>query len=173
MRAVDIGVGHDHDPLVAQVRRIAAIARAAAERLAQIAGGRTVAAGELMEANQNLLTVSHKAAVMEASIEVLEGKRKLLVRFRDRLDELCVEIEDVVFREIAVLECAVIGVPDDLYGEKVKAFIVVKEGYALEESVVLDLCKKNLAEYKVPSIVEFVDDLPKGPTGKILKRMLR
>ena len=68
----------------------------ASERLAQIAGGRTVAAGELMEANQNLLTVSHKAAVMEASIEVLEGKRKLLVRFRDRLDELCVEIEDVV-----------------------------------------------------------------------------
>ena len=84
-----------------------------------------------------------------------------------------VEIEDVVFRELAVLECAVIGVPDDLYGEKVKAFIVVKEGYALEESVVLDLCRKNLAEYKVPSIVEFVDDLPKGPTGKILKRMLR
>ena len=66
-----------------------------------------------------------------------------------------------------------IGVPDDLYGESVKAIVVVKDGYDLEESAVLKLCRMNLAEYKIPSIVEFVDDLPKGPTGKILKRLLR
>ena len=84
-----------------------------------------------------------------------------------------VEIEDVIYRDVAVLECAVIGVPDDLYGEKVKAVVVVKEGYDLEESAVLKLCRINLAEYKIPSSVEFVEDLPKGPTGKILKRLLR
>lgn len=84
-----------------------------------------------------------------------------------------VEIEDVIYRDVAVLECAVIGVPDELYGERVKAVVVVKEGYDLDESAVLALCRINLAEYKIPSIVEFVDDLPKGPTGKILKRLLR
>ena len=107
----------------------------------------------------------------EGYLSIVGRKRDMIIRGGANIYP--VEIEDVVFRELAVLECAVIGVPDDLYGEKVKAFIVVKEGYALEESVVLDLCRKNLAEYKVPSIVEFVDDLPKGPTGKILKRMLR
>jgi hypothetical protein len=66
----------------------------ASERLAQLTSGRNVAMNELIEANQNLLAVSRKAAVMQGSIDVLEGKRKLLVRYRDRLEELAVAVEE-------------------------------------------------------------------------------
>lgn len=84
-----------------------------------------------------------------------------------------VEIEEVIYRHDAVLECAVIGMPDELFGERVKAILVLKKGYAISEAAVLDLCRENLADYKMPSIVEFVEELPKGPTGKILKRLLK
>ena len=66
----------------------------ASERLAQLTSGRNVAMGELIEANQNLLAVTRKAAVMQGSVDVLEGKRRLLVRYRDRLEELVVSVED-------------------------------------------------------------------------------
>jgi hypothetical protein len=66
----------------------------ASERLAQLTSGRNVAMGELIEANQNLLTITRKAAVMQGSIDVLEGKRKLLVRYRDRLEELALAVEE-------------------------------------------------------------------------------
>ena len=107
----------------------------------------------------------------EGYLYIVGRKRDMIIRGGANIYP--VEIEDVIYRDVAVLECAVIGVPDDLYGEKVKAVVVVKEGYDLEESAVLKLCRINLAEYKIPSSVEFVEDLPKGPTGKILKRLLR
>ena len=66
----------------------------ASERLAQLTGGRNVAMGELMEANQSLLAVTRKTAVMQGSVDVLEGKRRLLVRYRDRLEELAVAVEE-------------------------------------------------------------------------------
>jgi len=66
----------------------------ASERIAQVMSGRNVAMNELIEANQNLLAITRKAAVMEGSIDVLEGKRKLLVRYRDRLQELSVAVEE-------------------------------------------------------------------------------
>jgi acyl-CoA synthetase (AMP-forming)/AMP-acid ligase II len=83
------------------------------------------------------------------------------------------EIEEVIYTHKAVLEAAVIGVPDDYWGESVKAFVVLKEGRYATEDEIIDLCKKTIASYKKPRSVEFVQQLPKSPTGKILKRVIK
>ncbi|MBI5017791.1 MAG: long-chain fatty acid--CoA ligase [Deltaproteobacteria bacterium] len=82
------------------------------------------------------------------------------------------EVEEVIYTHPNVRECAVIGVPHEVYGESVKAVIALRQpGTGAEE--IIELCKKHLADYKAPRIVEFVAELPKNPTGKILKRELR
>jgi len=63
-------------------------------------------------------------------------------------------------------------VPDELYGEEVAAFVVLKEGFAAAEDELMSFCREHLADYKCPKTVHFVDDIPKGPTGKLLKREL-
>jgi len=83
-----------------------------------------------------------------------------------------VELDGVLFDHPKILEAATIGVQDDYRGETVKAFVVVREGEALTEQEVVDYCKENLAAYKVPKIVEFIDELPKSAVGKILRRKL-
>ena len=83
------------------------------------------------------------------------------------------EIEEVLYTHQAVLEAAVIGVPDDYWGESVKALVVLKAGGQATEEEIIALCKKNLASYKKPKSVEFRSQLPKSPTGKILKRVIR
>ena len=82
------------------------------------------------------------------------------------------EIDDVLYTHPAVAAAAVIGVPDKLYGESVAAFVVLKEGESVSESELIDLCRSKLADFKCPEKVHFVDDIPKGPTGKLLKREL-
>ncbi|MFH1112824.1 MAG: long-chain-fatty-acid--CoA ligase [Pseudomonadota bacterium] len=83
------------------------------------------------------------------------------------------EIEEVIYTHEAVMEAAVIGVPDDYWGEAVKALVVLKEGMQATEREIIDLCRENIASYKKPKSVEFVEQLPKSPTGKILKRVIR
>ncbi len=83
------------------------------------------------------------------------------------------EIEEVLYTHAAVLEAAVIGVPDDYWGESVKALVVLKEGMTATEEEIVNLCKEHIAGYKKPKSVEFVQQLPKSPTGKILKRVIR
>jgi long-chain acyl-CoA synthetase len=82
------------------------------------------------------------------------------------------EIEEILYGLDGVAECAVIGIPDDLYGETVKAVVVRAAGSAITAPEILAHCRNRLAEYKLPTQIEFVDALPKGPTGKILKRLL-
>lgn len=83
------------------------------------------------------------------------------------------EVEEVLYTHEAVLETAVIGVPDDYWGESVKALIVLKDGMTATEEEIINLCKQTIASYKKPQSVEFVQQLPKNPTGKILKRVIK
>jgi len=82
------------------------------------------------------------------------------------------EIEDVVANHPGVLECGVVGVPDPVTGEKVK-LVVVKKDPAVTKEDLIAYCRKNLTGYKIPAFVEFRDELPKTPVGKILRRELR
>jgi acyl-CoA synthetase (AMP-forming)/AMP-acid ligase II len=83
------------------------------------------------------------------------------------------EIEEVIYRNPSVSEVAVIGVPDDVWGESVKAIVVPKEGVSLTEEGIIDFCRQHLASYKKPKSVDFVKELPKNNNGKILKRELK
>jgi fatty-acyl-CoA synthase len=83
------------------------------------------------------------------------------------------EVENVIHQLPQVLEAAIIGVPDDRWGETGKAVIVVKPGETLDEETVITHCLANLAKFKIPKSVVFVDALPRTATGKVLKRQLR
>ena len=83
------------------------------------------------------------------------------------------EVEEILYRHPAVLEAAVIGVPDDKWVERVHAVITLKEGQEASPDEIITFCKERLARYKAPRSVEFVESLPKNPQGKILKRELR
>ena len=84
-----------------------------------------------------------------------------------------VQVEEAIARHPAVLECAVIGVPDDEWGESVKAVVVLKPGQTATEQDIIQQARKYLAGYQKPRSVDFVSELPKAATGKILKRELR
>ncbi|MBW0103063.1 AMP-binding protein [Pseudonocardia sp. KRD291] len=84
-----------------------------------------------------------------------------------------IQVEEAVNQHPSVLECAVIGVPDDEWGESVKAFVVLKPETTATEADIVGTARAHLASYQKPRSVEFVDALPKAPTGKILKRDLR
>ncbi|PTB19039.1 AMP-dependent synthetase [Trinickia symbiotica] len=83
------------------------------------------------------------------------------------------EVEEVICSHPAVAEVAVVGVPDEVWGELVKAFVVLRAGQHLDAAGVIEHCKANMASYKKPSVVQFIDVLPKNATGKVLKRELR
>ncbi len=83
------------------------------------------------------------------------------------------EIEEVIATHPAIMEVAVIGVPDERLGEEIMAVVTLKRDMSLTDREIVTLCEKNLARYKKPRYIEFVDTLPKNPSGKILKRELR
>jgi long-chain acyl-CoA synthetase len=82
------------------------------------------------------------------------------------------EIDEVLYLHPAVSAAAVVGVPDDLYGEEVAGFVVLKEGSEVTGQELIEFCKSRLADYKCPKTIRFVKEIPKGPTGKLLKREL-
>jgi len=83
------------------------------------------------------------------------------------------EIEQVIYTHPGVFECAVIGLPDPEWGEAVAAVIAPRPGAAIDPQEVIDLCRRELAGYKKPRHVFFVDEIPRNPSGKVLKRVLR
>ena len=83
------------------------------------------------------------------------------------------EVEAAIMSLPQVYECAVIGVPDDKWGESVKAMVVLRAGRSLSEDAVLAHCKDKLGGVKSPKTVEFVMEIPKTPAGKIDRRALR
>jgi fatty-acyl-CoA synthase len=104
------------------------------------------------------------------------------VELRDRLKDVVisggenistVEVEQAVLSHPAVLEAAVVGVPDERWGERPKAFVVLRQGRSAEPDAIIDHVKGAIARYKAPRDVEVVAELPKTSTGKIQKFELR
>jgi acyl-CoA synthetase (AMP-forming)/AMP-acid ligase II len=83
------------------------------------------------------------------------------------------EVENALFGHPAVADVGVIGVPDDQWGESVKAVVVKKPGMEVSASELIAYCRERIARYKAPRSIDFVDELPRNPSGKILKRVLR
>jgi long-chain acyl-CoA synthetase len=83
------------------------------------------------------------------------------------------EVEDVLYLHPAVREAAVVGRPDDYQGESVQAFVALRSGEHVTVEELQEHCRKNLSAYKCPRTIEFLEDLPKTATGKILRRELK
>jgi long-chain acyl-CoA synthetase len=82
------------------------------------------------------------------------------------------EIDEILYQHPAVAAAATIGVSDALYGEEVAAFVVLKDGMKAGEDELIVYCQERLADYKCPKTIRIVAEIPKGPTGKLLKREL-
>ena len=107
----------------------------------------------------------------EGYIMIVDRKKDVIVRGGENISSI--EIENTLSSHPAVLECAVIAMPDPKWGESPKAFVVSKPGTAISEQDLKQHCRSALAAYKIPSSIEFIFSLPKGGTGKIQKQSLR
>ena len=102
---------------------------------------------------------------------IVDRKKELIIR--GGFNVYPREVEEVLYAHPAVAEAAVIGVPDEKFGEEVKAVVALKAGQQVTAEELIAYTKERVAPYKYPRTVEFVDTLPKGPTGKILKKELK
>ena len=107
----------------------------------------------------------------EGYILIVDRKKDLIIRGGENISSI--EVERALYTHPDVLECAVIAVPDDKWGEEPMAFVVLKDGTSSSPEELRQHCRKLLAGYKVPASLEIVSTLPKGGTGKIQKRLLR
>ncbi|HEV2908713.1 MAG TPA: AMP-binding protein, partial [Candidatus Eremiobacteraceae bacterium] len=104
-------------------------------------------------------------------VSIVDRKKDIIITGGENVASI--EIEKAIYEHPSVLECAVIGVPDERWVEVPAAFIVLKPGATLDVAELIDHTRAKLAHFKVPKHVRFLDALPKGGTGKILKRELR
>jgi long-chain acyl-CoA synthetase len=102
---------------------------------------------------------------------IVDRKKELIIR--GGFNVYPREVEEVLYAHPAVAEAAVIGVPDEKFGEEIKAIVALKAGQSASEDELIAYTKERVAAYKYPRSVQFVDTLPKGPTGKILKKELK
>jgi len=107
----------------------------------------------------------------EGYVTIVDRKDDMIITGGENV--YSIEVENVLYTHSAVLEAAVIGVPDEEWGEIVKAIVVLKGGEKATEKEIIEFCKERIAAYKVPKIVEFQESLPKLGSGKICKKMLK
>ncbi|HEX8146757.1 MAG TPA: long-chain-fatty-acid--CoA ligase [Pyrinomonadaceae bacterium] len=107
----------------------------------------------------------------EGFYHIIDRKSDMVIRGGENIYPR--EIDELLYRHPAVAEAAAFGVPDPLYGEDVAAFVVLKEGREASGEEIAAYCREHLADYKCPKSVRVVAALPKGPTGKVLKRELQ
>jgi len=107
----------------------------------------------------------------EGYVLIVDRSKDIIISGGENISS--VEIENTLFAHPAVYECAVLAVPDDEWGEVPKALVVLKPGATATEAELIQFCRERLAHFKAPKSVEFMDSLPKGGTGKILKADLR
>jgi len=102
---------------------------------------------------------------------IVDRKKDIIISGGENISSI--EVEKAVYSHPLVLECAVIAVPDDRWGEVPKALVVLKPGQEIAEKELIEYCRAVLPGFKIPKSVEFFDALPKGGTGKVLKKELR
>ncbi len=107
----------------------------------------------------------------EGYVYIVDRKKDMIIS--GGFNVYCAEVEAAVMALPEVHECAVIGVPHDTWGEAVKAFVVLRPGVTLTEAAVLSYCKQKLGGVKSPKSVEFCDEIPKTPAGKIDRKKMR
>ncbi len=105
------------------------------------------------------------------SVHIVDRKKDVIISGGENISSP--EIEDVLYQHPAVLECAVIGVPSEKWGETPLAIIVLREGEEVDEAGIIAFCRDNMAHFKCPTKVEFVPELPRTATGKLQKFRLR
>ena len=103
-------------------------------------------------------------------IELRDRKKDIIISGGENISTI--EVEQAVARHPAVMECAVVAVPDEKWGERPKAFVTLKPGMKATEAEVIEFCRQHIAHFKCPAAVEF-GDLPKTSTGKVQKFVLR
>lgn len=105
------------------------------------------------------------------SIHIVDRQKDVIITGGENVSSP--EIEDALYQHPGVLECAVIGVPHEKWGETPKALVVLRPDEALAEKALIEFCRDRLAHFKCPTSVEFVDELPRTATGKLQKFKLR
>ena len=107
----------------------------------------------------------------EGFLYIVDRKKEMIVSGGENIYPR--EIEEVVIKHPCVADVAVIGIPHPKWGETVKAFVVPGQGREIDEKEVISFCKKYLASYKKPTAVAFIPEIPRNPSGKALKRLLK
>ncbi len=107
----------------------------------------------------------------EGYVNIVDRKKDMIITGGENV--YSVEVENVLYTHPAILEAAVIGVPDPKWGEAVKAVVVLKSGHQATEEEIIAYCKERMARYKAPKSVDFVQELPKTGSGKIYKKALK
>jgi acyl-CoA synthetase (AMP-forming)/AMP-acid ligase II len=107
----------------------------------------------------------------EGFIYIVDRKKDMIVSGGENIYPR--EIEEVLYSHPKIEDATIVGVPDPLWGESVRAVIVLKRGETMTEEEVIEYCKGHLASYKKPKSAEFAESLPRNPSGKVLKTVLR
>jgi fatty-acyl-CoA synthase len=105
------------------------------------------------------------------NIHIVDRKKDVIISGGENISSP--EVEDALYKHPAVLECAVIGVPSERWGETPKALVVLREGHSATEEEVIAFAREHLAHFKCPTSVEFVESLPRTATGKLQKFVIR